>query len=148
MRLSCNPVKRRHTTPAACFNIQKLTFIPPECINVFHMILRVNSNYFPKHHELLGFCNEDSVFLWGRNWIWNIIWWISIFKRLSVLWHVAVSRKPIGKCIAMEIQFVDTNHRWVFNVSMDTKMKRCRPVETRPLLRNQQRFLQQRISTQ
>jgi hypothetical protein len=33
----------------ACFNIQQLCIFPIECIYGFHMILRINSDYLPKH---------------------------------------------------------------------------------------------------
>jgi len=31
------------------------------------MIFTVNSDYFPKHHWPIGFCNKFIVFLWSRN---------------------------------------------------------------------------------
>jgi hypothetical protein len=66
-----------------------------------------------------------------------------------IFWHVGVSMKRMGKHIAMEIRFVDINHRWIFNRRVQAyKNEKCRLVETRSMLRNQQRFPQQRISTQ
>jgi hypothetical protein len=30
------------------------------CIYVFHMVLRITSNYFPNQHQQIGLCNEDE----------------------------------------------------------------------------------------
>jgi hypothetical protein len=34
----------------ACFNILKLYILPTECVVVFHMVLTINSEFFPKQH--------------------------------------------------------------------------------------------------
>jgi hypothetical protein len=34
----------------------------PEYIYEFHMILRINSAYFPEQHQPSDLCNEDTVF--------------------------------------------------------------------------------------
>jgi hypothetical protein len=32
-----------------CFNILKLYILATECIGVFHMVLTINRDFFPKH---------------------------------------------------------------------------------------------------
>jgi hypothetical protein len=32
------------------FDVQKLCILPTQCIYVFHMVLTINSDYFPKQH--------------------------------------------------------------------------------------------------
>ena len=45
------------------FNIQKLYVLPTQCIYVFCVDLRTNSDYFPMQHKLVGFYNRDGVCL-------------------------------------------------------------------------------------
>ena len=40
------------------FNIQQLYVLPTQCIYVFCVDLRTNSDYFPIRHLLHGFCNS------------------------------------------------------------------------------------------
>jgi len=35
-------------------------FFPAECIQLFRIFLRINSDYFPKQHKQNGIYNEDS----------------------------------------------------------------------------------------
>jgi len=45
------------------FNIQQLYVLPTQCIYVFCVDLRTNSDYFPIQHELAGLSNRDGVCL-------------------------------------------------------------------------------------
>ena len=45
------------------FNIQQLYVLPTQCIYVFCVDLRTNSDYFTVQHWLVGFCNWDGVCL-------------------------------------------------------------------------------------
>jgi uncharacterized cysteine cluster protein YcgN (CxxCxxCC family) len=40
------------------FNIQQFYVLPTQCIYVFCVGLRTNSDYFPIHHQLTGFSNR------------------------------------------------------------------------------------------
>jgi hypothetical protein len=47
---------------------ENLCFVPIQCINALHMILRRNSYYFAKQHYLTGLCSGYcECFLCGRN---------------------------------------------------------------------------------
>ena len=51
------------------FNIQQFHVLPIQCIYVFCVDLRTNSDYFPIQHYLTGFYNWDGVcLLRGTNW--------------------------------------------------------------------------------
>ena len=60
------------TTVISCiakFNIQQLYVLPTECIYVFCVDLRTNSDYFPIQHLLTGLYNWDGVcLLRGTDW--------------------------------------------------------------------------------
>ena len=43
------------------FNIQQFYVLPTQCIYVFCVDLRTNSDYSPLQHKLTGFCNTDGV---------------------------------------------------------------------------------------
>ena len=45
------------------FNIQQFHILPTQCIYVFCVDLRTNSNYFPIRHQLAGLYNRDGVCL-------------------------------------------------------------------------------------
>ena len=79
-------------------NIQKFYVLPKQCIYVFCLDLRTNSDYFPIHHKLTGFYNRVGVcLLRGTDWVFIYVYiyiyiyfffflrWISarIFSRLS-----------------------------------------------------------------
>ena len=52
------------------FNIQQFYVLPTQCIYVFCVDLRTNSDYFPIQHSLTGFYNRDGVcLLRGTDWI-------------------------------------------------------------------------------
>jgi hypothetical protein len=54
------------------FNIQQFYVLPTQCIYVFCVDLRTNSDYFPIQHELTGFYNPDGVcLLRGTDWGFN-----------------------------------------------------------------------------
>jgi len=42
------------------FNIQQLYDLPTQCIYVFYVDLRTNSDYFPIQHSLTGLYNRDG----------------------------------------------------------------------------------------
>ena len=44
------------------FNIHKFCMLPTQCIYVFCVDLRTNSDYFPIQHQLTGFYNRRNVF--------------------------------------------------------------------------------------
>jgi hypothetical protein len=44
----------------------------PQCIWMFRVILRRNSDYFLEQHQPIDRCHGDALcFLWGRNWIFG-----------------------------------------------------------------------------
>jgi len=43
------------------FNVQQFYVLPTQCIYVFCVDLRTNSDYFPIQHELIGVYNRDGV---------------------------------------------------------------------------------------
>ena len=45
------------------FNIQQFYVLPTQCIYVFCVDLRTNSDYFPLQHQLTGLYNRDGVCL-------------------------------------------------------------------------------------
>jgi len=54
--------KYRHLVVTMCttrFNIQQFHVLPIQCIYVFCVDLRTNSDYFPVQHSLTGFYNRD-----------------------------------------------------------------------------------------
>jgi len=52
------------------FNLHKFYVLPTQCIYVFCVDLRTNSDYFPIQHWLAGFYNRDGVcLLRGTDWI-------------------------------------------------------------------------------
>ena len=44
------------------FNVHQFYVLHTQCIYVFRVDLRTNSDYFPIQHQLTGFCNRDGVF--------------------------------------------------------------------------------------
>jgi hypothetical protein len=44
------------------FNIQQFYVLPTQCVYVFCVDLRTNSDYFPMQHQLFGFYNRDENF--------------------------------------------------------------------------------------
>jgi len=48
--------------------IKKLNILPTQCISVFCMDLRTNSNYFTIQHTLTGFCNLVGSCWWHSGW--------------------------------------------------------------------------------
>ena len=51
------------TICTAKLNIQQFYVLPTQCIYVFCVDLRTNSDYFPIQHQLTGFHNRDGVCL-------------------------------------------------------------------------------------
>jgi hypothetical protein len=45
-----------------CFNIPKLSILPPHSIYVFRMVLTINSDCFAEQHQPVGLCKADKVF--------------------------------------------------------------------------------------
>jgi hypothetical protein len=55
------------------FNIQQFYVLPTQCIYVFCVDLRTNSDYFTVQHWLVGFYNWDGVcLLCGTDWVYII----------------------------------------------------------------------------
>jgi len=61
--LSLNPSKASGHYMYHKFNIHKFYILPTQCIFVFCVDLRTNSDYFPIQHQLTGFYNRDGVCL-------------------------------------------------------------------------------------
>jgi len=55
------------------FNTQQFYVLPTQCIYVFCVDLRTNSDYFPIQPQLTGFYNGDSVYCAVRTESLNII---------------------------------------------------------------------------
>ena len=54
------------------FNIQQFYVLPTQCVYVFCVDLRTNSDYFPIQHSLTGLYNRDGVcLLSGTNWVFK-----------------------------------------------------------------------------
>ena len=54
------------------FNIQQSYVLPTQCIYVFCVDLRTNSDYFHTQHQLTGFYNPDGMcLLCGTDWIFK-----------------------------------------------------------------------------
>ena len=55
------------------FNIQQFHVLPTQCISLFYMDLRTNSNYLPLYHSVTGFYNwEEMCFLRGTDrWVFK-----------------------------------------------------------------------------
>jgi hypothetical protein len=71
------------TICTTCFNMLKLYIPPTQCICVFHMVLTINSDCFPKHHELVGIWNGDvTCFLCGTNC--SFIYYLEKIQSLKV----------------------------------------------------------------
>ena len=52
------------------FNTQQFYVLPTQCIYVFCVDLRTNSDYFPIQHYLIGFYNREGVcLLRGTSWV-------------------------------------------------------------------------------
>jgi hypothetical protein len=70
----CRCMPNRHLATNLPYKAQSLLYLPsglafknyticPQCIYVFCMDLRTNSNYFTTHYELIGLCNLNGVCL-------------------------------------------------------------------------------------
>jgi hypothetical protein len=56
------------------FNIQQFYVLPTQCIYVFCVDLRTNSDYFPIQHYLTGSYNREGVcLLRGTDWVFICI---------------------------------------------------------------------------
>ena len=54
------------------FDIQQFYFLPTQCIYVFCVDLRTNSDYFLMQHQLTGFYNrEGECLLRGTDWVFK-----------------------------------------------------------------------------
>jgi hypothetical protein len=89
---------RIHTTD---FNTNQFSVLPTECIYVFCVDLRTNSDYFPIQHKLTGFYNRDEVcLLSGTDWVFiyntGQCWSLNQSSHLSCSLRTAVftSRVP------------------------------------------------------
>ena len=68
--LNANPVQSTGHYMYRQFNIQQFHVLPTQCICVFCMDLRTNSDYFPIQHELTGLCNRDiECLLRDTDWV-------------------------------------------------------------------------------
>jgi len=69
-----NPLKTSGHYVYRQFDIQQFYVLPTQCIYVFCVDLRTNSDYFPMHHLLTGFYNRDGeCLLRGMDWIFIYI---------------------------------------------------------------------------
>ena len=55
------------------FNIQHFNVLPTQCIYVFCVDIRKNSDYFSIQHKLTGFHNRDGMYYAARTGYLNII---------------------------------------------------------------------------
>ena len=54
------------------FNIQQLYVLPTDCVYVFCIYLRTDSDLCHLQHKLIGFYNRDEkCLLRGTNWVFN-----------------------------------------------------------------------------
>ena len=54
------------------FNIQQFYVLPTQCIYVFCVDLRTNSDYFPIQHKQIGLYKRDTMYLLrGTGWIFK-----------------------------------------------------------------------------
>ena len=68
------------------FNIHKFYVLPTQCIYVFCVDLRTNSDYFPIQHKLVGFCNRDGeCLLRGTDWVLYTRW-VSSTSTKAMIW--------------------------------------------------------------
>jgi len=51
------------------FNMQQFYVPPTQCIYVFYVDLKPNSDYFPIQNKLTGFYNVECI-LWGTDWVY------------------------------------------------------------------------------
>jgi hypothetical protein len=57
------------TLPTTTFNFHKFYVLPTQCISVFCVDFRTNSDYFPVQRQLIGFYNRDGMCLQrGTDW--------------------------------------------------------------------------------
>ena len=69
-----NPLKPSGHYMYHQFNISQVYVLPTQCIYVFCVDLRTNSDYFTVQHWLVGFYNPDAVcLLRGTDWSLNKI---------------------------------------------------------------------------
>jgi hypothetical protein len=60
------------TSSTITFNTHKSYVLPTQCIYMFCVDLRTNSDYFPIQHLLTAFYNRDGVcLLRGTDWIFK-----------------------------------------------------------------------------
>ena len=70
------------------FNIQPFYVLPTQCIYVFCVDLRTNSDYFPIQHWLTGFYNRDGVcLLRGTDWIFIYFVFNQFFRGFMYILH-------------------------------------------------------------
>ena len=73
------------------FNIQQFYVLPTQCICLFCVDLRTNSDYFPIQHQFTGFCNRDEVcLLRGTDWTIYVP-----FRLKPDVQLIATTHKPI-----------------------------------------------------
>ena len=54
------------------FSIQQIYVLPTQCVYVFCVDLRTNSDYFHIQHKLVGLYNRDGVcLLRGTDWVFK-----------------------------------------------------------------------------
>ena len=65
------------------FNIQQLYALPTQCISVFCIYLRTNSDLCHLQHKLIGFYNRDEKCLQrGTDWVFKLNSLHFVFKWL------------------------------------------------------------------
>ena len=67
-----NPLKPSGHYMYRQFNIQQFYVLPTQCIYVFCIYLRTNSDLCHLQHKLIGFYNRDGMcLLRGTDWVFN-----------------------------------------------------------------------------
>jgi hypothetical protein len=95
--MDCNDARcLRHVNPskhtAHCMYIITLCILPTQCIYVFHVVLTINRDCFPKHRKVTCLRNGDAVcFLCCRNWFFYMLFFF--LPRCSHTWE----RAPISE---------------------------------------------------
>ena len=111
------------------FNIQQFYVLPTQCIYVFCVDLRTNSDYFPIQRKLTGFCNRDGVCLlcgtetvyckftlhnalpWLRPSVTGLSWWRPTFDLRSVFLRFVGGKVAVGQffpqyfCFPLSVYF-------------------------------------------
>jgi hypothetical protein len=84
------------TVSSTRFNIQQCYVLPTQCIYVFCVDLRTNSDYFPMRHKLIGLYNRDGeCLLRGTDWslyIIQVMCFVWIWEQTAIISLYSINR--------------------------------------------------------